>query len=245
MPPNENPDPDSPPMPIAFLRPCPDHEKTVAHMQQLYDHKQHMPPCHQRFIGIYDANLIGELGCSSSQSETEPTTGRESESEFNTDLACAEIELNFDNLADGGIPLGWTIGRGSSKVRDEGRGVGVCIGGAGRMAYKISSIQASVYFHPRSGALMIEGGSITHPLVYRADGKDVFLYKGDSHVLTSTTSRLRFGPLEFTLEIPRYEGSILEEYIDARNKAFKDLAGLEPPDHRLFSLPSKDPLPKF
>ena len=201
-----------------------------------------MAPSHQQFITICDPSLFGEIGCTSSQSETEPAV---CEPEPDTDFACAEIEMNFDNLKDGGMPLRWTIGRGSSKVRDPGRGVGVCIGGASCLAYKISSIQASLYFHPRSGALMIEGGSITHPLIYRADGKDVFLYKGESHVLTLTTNRLRFGPLEFTLEIPQYEGTNLQQYIDARNKAFKNLAGLEPPDPRLFSLPPKDPLPKL
>ncbi|KAL8966776.1 MAG: hypothetical protein Q9183_003213 [Haloplaca sp. 2 TL-2023] len=235
-------DPESPPMPIALLHPCPDHEETVAYMQQLYSHKLYMAPCHQQFISICNPCFFGEIGCTSSQSETEPEVR---EPELDTEIPCAQIVMDFDNLQDGGIPLGWTIGRGSSKVQDPGRGVGVCIGGAGRLGYKISSVQVSLYFHPQSGALMIAGGSLTHPLVYRADGKDVFLYKGDTHVLTSTINRLRFGPLEFTLEIPQYAGKLLEQYIIARNKAFKDLAGLDPPDPRLFSLPHKDPLPMF
>ncbi|KAI0191070.1 kinase-like domain-containing protein [Astrocystis sublimbata] len=111
----------------------------------------------------------------------------------------------------------WIIGRGNSKLPNEGVDVLLKASGSLVPPYTI----ALIWIHPRSGAFMLQAISSSCPIRYLsglgADG-DLTLQAGEKTVLWMRRNHLRFGlePLDFVLDVAVEQGP--SDFILHRNR---------------------------
>ncbi|KAL8736541.1 MAG: hypothetical protein Q9181_002390 [Wetmoreana brouardii] len=128
------------------------------------------------------------------------------------------------------------LSSGISKIKDQGRGVDICIGANDGNCYNISNVHAILQFHLTTGVLLVKGGSHKHPLILYGNDEPLSFKAGDSHVVCSPITRLSIGKLDFLLRIPRLGEEEYQRFAQTRDEAF-GAAGRAPPDARLYGLP--------
>jgi len=116
-----------------------------------------------------------------------------------TPRGCYHLSLDILPEGPGGA---WRIGKGSSRVGDDSRGVDLLLLPPGQCKGSgVANVHALISIHGLSGAFMLRSTS-SRPIVYLSaaeDGADLVLRQGDQAVLHKAVNRLRIGALDFIL----------------------------------------------
>ena len=232
--------PENHPMVFAYLGPNTENAASVEYMHRLLQDRDTFFSGHRKTIAEHHRSADNEGDGLSTDSEAETSTKPPPTPA--SIQSYGELMLSLDNIPDG-VPISWFVGRGYSKPgQSADRQVDLCLNVEHEISRSISHTHAHFFFHKKSGVLCVEGASSNNSLVYWVDGKAIWLFQGQSHVIMSQVSHFRFGKLELVLRIPGFDAKGYTALLSARTKALNKWKS-ELPSPRLFAIPQAEPFP--
>ncbi|KAI9841393.1 MAG: hypothetical protein M1837_000726 [Sclerophora amabilis] len=224
------------PLPFARLTPANDHarqafQKAILYMDEKSSHY------HRQFVTLEPSSVLCDMSQvysinSGSEHDTEESRGGRTPPERSP--PDGHFKLSLDVLKD---HLSWRIGKGSSKLSPETRGVDILlVSPRQREAKRMAKQHAFIYINIESGALMLEAGSDSS-VYYWSENQEMKLAGSARTVLYQPTNHIRVGESEYRLT---WEASDKDALVQARNEYLKDIHGRDPPHSKLDPLPEKN-----
>ena len=140
------------------------------------------------------------------------------------------------NLPKGAEDIVFRVGKGSSDVSQEDRGVDILTSCPAQHSQGVEAIHFEI-FMGAGGGWLVRGVSTSKATVIWMNEKPINLINGDTHVLHQTT-RVRAGKLEWLIVLEDLDDNRYAKYLEQRESVLKEV-GRKIPDSRISPLPTK------